>query len=145
MNFNLFKKKATETANVIADRSAALAKKAADKTKTAAKIAKLKADAAVEKENLKKAYTELGRISYELFKSAPGEDMLQAITEIDGIHERIDALNAEIEALRSDVREEDGGIEFEIVEEAGECDPAPDAEASESAAAEDPCEGKPEA
>ena len=68
MDFNLFKKRATETANMLADKSAAFAKMAADKTVLAAKIAKIKTEMAVERDNLRRAYTELGKSCYEKFK-----------------------------------------------------------------------------
>ncbi|MBQ4040454.1 MAG: hypothetical protein IJC91_04880 [Oscillospiraceae bacterium] len=147
MDFNLLKKKAAETANVLADKSAAfakvaaeksaeVAKTAAEKTKYAAKLAKLKTEAAAERDGLRKAYGELGKICYELFKSAPGEEVAQAVAEIDLIHERIDAINAEIEALK-------GKADDEIEVEVYEVEPAADeADAAQETPVEEPADAE---
>lgn len=110
-DFDELKRKATETAGVIVDKSAEMAKVVAEKAKILAKKAKLVAEIAGEKENLKKQYIEIGRIYYEKFADSPDESLEQSVMEAAGILERIDAKKTGLEALRSKEAEMDAEFE----------------------------------
>jgi len=126
MDFNVFKKRAAETANILADKSAALAKMAADKTKLAAKIAKLKTEIAAERDNLRRAYTELGKTCYEKFKDSPDDAMAQTIMEITTAIEHIDALNKDVEDLKTEDAMGEADIDVEIIVEEETAEPEPE-------------------
>ena len=70
-NFDEFKQKTGETAEHIAAKSIELAKTAAEKTKLVARISKLNADVISEKDALRRAYLDLGKLYYEKFGSDP--------------------------------------------------------------------------
>jgi len=116
-NFDIFKKKAAEAAETIADKSLVFARKAADKTKTVAKITKLTTDVAAEKEKIRQNYVELGKKYYELFKNEAAEELEQYVSDITASYETIAEKKAEIEVLKAKGSEEDDDIEVEIVEE----------------------------
>ena len=106
-SFDELKKIAADAAGTIADKSLIFAKKAADKTKTAAKIAKLSAEVAGEKESIKKNYAEIGRLYCEKYKDNPDEELAQAVSEVSISMAIIESKKAEIEELKasSDVSE----------------------------------------
>lgn len=97
-DFGEIKKKAAETAGVIAD-----------KTSTFAKRAKISAEIAAEKEHLKKAYQSVGQLYFEKYGNDPDPDFLQAVSEVSLSVEKIEAKKAELDELV-----EDGGVEIEI-------------------------------
>lgn len=108
MDFNELRRKATEAASVLADKSLVLAKKAADKTKDVARITKLKTEIAAERESIRKNYMELGKMYYEKYKDDPADNMAQAVSEITVSLELIAAKQAEIDELKAeDVVEDD--------------------------------------
>ena len=131
-NFEELKKKAAETAEMIADKSIELARIAADKTKCMAKIAKLKTEIISEKENLKKNYMQIGKLYYEAHKDEPEEAMAQACADIAVSLGIIDAKNMEIEAIRAGENEEaaeDGGCDYHCDTcSAGSCGTAEEAQ-----------------
>jgi|GEM_PF-3741227 len=64
-NMDDFKRTAAETAETIADKSVELARLAADKTKALARVAKLYAEIASEKEKQRRAYLQVGKLYCE--------------------------------------------------------------------------------
>ena len=72
-NFDEIKQKTGETAEHIAAKSIELAKTAAEKTKLVARISKLNADVISERDTLRRAYLDLGKLYYEKFKDDPDE------------------------------------------------------------------------
>lgn len=72
-NFDDIRQKTGETAEHIAAKSIELAKTAAEKTKLVARISKLKTDVISERDALRRAYLELGKLYYEKFKDDPDE------------------------------------------------------------------------
>ena len=112
-DFDEFKRKATETAGVIVDKSAEMAKLVAEKAKILAKKAKLVAEITGEKENLKKQYMEIGRIYYEKFADSPDESIEKAVAEAAEVIERIGFKKAELDALRTEETEMDVEIEYQ--------------------------------
>ena len=101
-NFEKFKKKAEAAADSLADKTVEIAKKAADKTKSAAKIAKLNTDIAVEENAIKKNFTEIGRIYYAMSKDAPDDSVAALVMQVTAAMERIELLKDEIEKIKDD-------------------------------------------
>ncbi len=87
--FNTLKEKGTEVASV-----------AADKTKDAARIARLTVDMGTEKENLKKAYLELGKAFYEEHKDSAEGLFAQLCEEVTAVTERIGTIQRELDGLK---------------------------------------------
>ena len=105
--FDDLKKMAADAAGTIADKSIVFAKKAADKTKAAARAAKLSAEIAVERDSIKKNYTEIGKLYYEKYKDNPDEEMAQAISEVSISMAIIESKKSEIEELKKTSPEAD--------------------------------------
>ncbi len=97
--FEDFVQKTAETAEVIVDKSAVFAKKAAERAKSVARLAKLKVDIAAEREGIRKNYIQLGKLYYENYKDFPDKVMEQAVADIMRSEEKIDDLRAEIDAI----------------------------------------------
>ena len=118
--FTSLKEKGTEYASV-----------AADKTRDAARIAKLSVDLNTEKDNLKKAYLELGKAYFEENKDKAEGLFAQLCEEISAVNARIDDMQKELEGLKGSFKaaeapdfeevvaseEEEADITVEVVEE----------------------------
>ena len=128
--FEEFKQKARDAAETIADKSVELYRAAEEKTRTIARSAKLNAEIAKEKTNLKRYYAELGSIYYSFFKDSPDEHLQQLCEEITTSLEYIESKQAELSALRDDPDIEVAIIQEEPCEEKCECE----CESSEDAA-----------
>ncbi len=100
-NFEELKRKATEMANEVFDKSSVYAKSAVEKAKILGKIAKLHAEIAQEKENAKKEYIKIGKAYYELHKDEPDEDMAEAVGGITIAVAAVEAKTAEIAELKA--------------------------------------------
>ena len=109
-NFDEIKQKTEETAEHIAAKSIELARSAAEKTKLVARISKLNADVISEKDALRRAYLDLGKLYYEKFKDEP-DDVLadncrriaSSLAVISQCRDEIDQCKA---ALKGDKAEE---------------------------------------
>lgn len=103
-----------------ADAGKGLANKAADKAKSGARIAKLTVEIAGEKENMKKAYMEIGKLYYDTHKDDPEGFFIQLCDEVALAQKNIAEKEAEIDELK--LAEESGAeaeADFErVVEEA---------------------------
>jgi ElaB/YqjD/DUF883 family membrane-anchored ribosome-binding protein len=99
---NLDFDKIIKMANDVADKSVSFAKKAADKAVQTAKIAKLNAEIVSEKDKVKKAYQEIGKIYYHLHKDDPEADFTGAFEALEAAIGNIKQKNADIKALKSD-------------------------------------------
>ena len=115
MNFDLEQVKGF--LNVAKEKGAELAGIAAEKTKLTAKLAKVSAEYAGEKESLKKAYAELGKAYFEKYRDGAEGLFAQLCDEVAAVGVRADALKAEIDALKASLRDENGSFE-EVVAEA---------------------------
>ena len=96
------------------------AEKAADKAKAGGRIAKLTMEISSEKETMKKAYLEIGRLYYEAHKDAPEGFFLQLCEEVALAEKNIADKEAEIAALKEEFGgkgEPDVAVEFEEVVE----------------------------
>ncbi len=141
-NFEDIKQKAVETAGTIADKSVELAKAAAEKTRDLAKIAKLTTEIGIEKEGIRRNYSAIGKLYYELHKDDAEDALSQAVAEITASYEKIAGKEADIEAVRA--KAPDGIIEAEAEaadvpeEDAGAQEAAPEEEPQEAPAEEEP-------
>ena len=142
--FNTLKEKGTEVASV-----------AADKTKDAARIARLTVDMGTEKENLKKAYLELGKAFYEEKKDFAEGLFAQLCEEVTAVTARIGAMQREIDGLKDGFKpapepdfeevvasaEDEADITVEIIEDPCECCEQPSCDGCEIAEkkGEEPC------
>ncbi len=115
-NFDLFKKKAAEKAGELAGKSVAALNTAADKATTVAKKAKLNAEIASEKEQMKKNYMVLGQLYFEKYGENADPDFASIIAGINSSVSAIDEKREKIAALDAD---NDEGSATEDVE--GEC------------------------
>lgn len=126
-----------------ADAGKDIANKAADKAKSGARIAKLSMEIAGEKENMKKAYIEIGKLYYDTHKDDPEGFFIQLCDEVGLAQKSIADKEAEIETLRQ--TEETGDdvdvdieidIDFEKVVEEEEAAAEPEAEEAPAEEAE---------
>ena len=108
---------------------------AVDRTKDAARLARLSVDLGSEKEALKRAFLELGKAYYEENRGTADGLFAQLCEEVDAVKARIEGMQAEIDALKGTFKpdetpdfeavvaaDEESDIEVEIVEEAPEED-----------------------
>ena len=96
-----------------ADAGKDIANKAADKAKSGARIAKLSMEIAGEKENMKKAYIEIGKLYYDTHKDDPEGFFIQLCDEVGLAQKNIADKEAEIEALKL-TEEPDGDVDVDI-------------------------------
>ncbi len=103
---------------------------AVDKTRDAARIARLTVDVGTEKEALKRAFTELGKAYYEEYRGTADGLFAQLCEEVEAVNARIEGLQAEIDRLKGTFKpdetpdfesvvaaDEENDIEVEITEE----------------------------
>lgn len=114
--FDEFKKSVGEAAEMLAEKAAGIAKVAAEKTKELAKIGKLNAEILAQKDDIRKAYQEIGKLYYEYFQVDPHEPMKAACEKIDAAMAIIADKQAEIEVLKAENPGEDFS-EYEVVED----------------------------
>lgn len=98
-----------------------LAENVADKAKAGSRIAKLSVEIATEKENMKKAYLEMGKLYYDTHKDAPEGFFIQLCDEITLAQKNIAEKEAEIEELKAGDSEDAIEVEFEEVVAEEEC------------------------
>jgi len=105
----------------------------ASRAKSYGRIAKLTLEVNSEGENLKRVYTEIGKLYFEQAKDAPEGYFAPLFAQAEEISASIAAKGAEIDALKAAMEEEeecDVEVEFEEVVEAAEedaccCEEAP--------------------
>ena len=120
-DFDSFKAKFKEGVNKVADSTKEFADKAADKAKDASRIAKLTLEINSEKDVIKKAYSEIGKLYYETHKDDPEGFFIQLCDEVTLAQENIAAKEAEIAELKAGNDEDDSiTVEFEEIDEADE-------------------------
>lgn len=121
--FRELKEKATGFALNAAEKAKDLAGFAADKAKKAGRIAKLKLEISAEKDNIQASYTEIGKLYYETHKDAPEGFFLQLCEEVGAALAAIEAKEAELADLKSEIVEEAEDAELcDTPEEAPEAD-----------------------
>ncbi len=135
-NFDEIVQKTAETAEVIADRSSVYLRKAADGAKTVMRAGKLKMDIAAEKDCMRRSFSSLGKLYYQLHKDDPEEELAQIVADIALSESKIEAMREEYGDIMGDGVE----IEVEIVKD----EPAEEAPVEEVPVDEAPAEDKPE-
>lgn len=98
MNFNF--DSLMDTISNLRERGAEYANVAMDKTKDAARLAKLTVSLTGEKDALRKAYIELGKAYYEEHHNDAEGLYAQLVEEVDAVNARIEEMQAEIDALK---------------------------------------------
>jgi len=106
-NFDDFKQKTTEAAEYIAARSINLAKAAAEKTKLIAKISRIKAEIITEKDSVRRAYLELGKLYYMNFRDDAAPTLAAACDKISASLAEIMIKKAQIEECKAELKNSD--------------------------------------
>ena len=102
MAFNLEQVKSLFSS--LREKSAEVANAAADKTKDAARLAKLTMDIGTEKANLEKAYLELGKAFYEESKDTAQGLIAQLCAEVTAVAGRIEGMQKEMDELKEGLK-----------------------------------------
>lgn len=113
-DFNDLKNKVLVSIGKAADAGRDIAGKAADKAKAGTRIARLTVDIAGEKENMKKAYIEIGKLYYDTHKDDPEGFFIQLCEEVTLAQKNIADKEAEIEELKAKSAEDASGIDVEF-------------------------------
>ncbi len=118
-DINEFKERFVNTFETVADKTKVFAGMAADKAKAMARVAKLTLEINGEKDAMKKAYIEIGKLYYEKHREDPDGFFVQLCDEVTMAMESIAAKEAEIAALKAEISDFGGGddvdVEFESV------------------------------
>ncbi|MGE4353097.1 MAG: hypothetical protein AB7D36_03305 [Oscillospiraceae bacterium] len=117
-DFNNLKSKVMDSINKAADTTRDFADKATDKAKDVSRIAKLSLEINSEKDVIRKAYSEIGKLYYETHKDDPEGFFIQLCDEVTLAMENITAKEAEIAELKSNNSTDDDNsivVEFEEV------------------------------
>jgi hypothetical protein len=131
-DFNDFSKKASNFAASAAGKARDLAAYAADKAKRVGRIAKLNLDISSEKESIRRAYTDIGKLYYEMHKDAPEGFFVQLCEEISASEIVISQKETEINTLKESFKDsdcsdfEDTDFETVVSETETEADVSPD-------------------
>ena len=88
----------------------------ANRVKSYGRIAKLSLEMNGDYEELKRVYTEIGKLCYDQFKDAPEGDFAPLFSQVEEISARIERGEAEIEAMKAEAGcQEEPDISVEIV------------------------------
>lgn len=104
------------TLGTVAEKTRSFAGKAADKAKDVARIAKLNMEMGAEKDNIQKAYLEIGKIYYEMHKDDPDSFFIQLCDEIALANDSLAKLRAELDDLKASLTAKGVDIEVELSE-----------------------------
>ena len=121
--FNEFMGKVGFLANKAAEKTKDLAAVAAEKTKQVSRVTKLNMDISGQRETIRKAYAELGRLYYEAHKADPEPDLAQVCLQIDQANDAIASMEAEIARIKAESSEsQDADFESVVDATAAEAD-----------------------
>lgn len=119
MNFNF--DSLMDTITNLRERGAEYANVAMDKTKDAARLAKLTIALTAEKDALKKAYIELGKSYYEEHHNDAEGLYAQLVEEVDAVNARIEEMQSEIDSLKGSFHaSDDAGFEDVVAQDEGD-------------------------
>ena len=119
MNFNF--DSLMDTITNLRERGAEYANVAMDKTKDAARLAKLTIALTAEKDALKKAYIELGKAYYEEHHNDAEGLYAQLVEEVDAVNARIEEMQSEIDSLKCSFHaSDDAGFEDVVAQDEGD-------------------------
>ena len=105
--------------NDLKDKGGEMAGLAVDKTRDAAKLARITVELNTEKEALKRSYLELGKAYYEEYRGTAEGLFAQLCEEVDAVNARIETIEQEIRELKGSFKA--GEADFEDVVAAEEC------------------------
>jgi len=88
-----------------ADKSAEFAQTVGEGAKVVGRIAKLKTNMAVDRDETRKKLAELGERYYEAHKNDPASEFSQLVTDLNDIAARIAQKEAEVIALKKELKE----------------------------------------
>ena len=100
-NFDDIKSVVIDTVGTVAEKTRDLAGNVADRAKDVSRVAKLNIEITQEKESVKKAYTELGKLYYETHKEDPDPFCIQLCDEVTMALDSIAAKEAEIAEIKA--------------------------------------------
>lgn len=106
-----------ERAGIFASKAAEAAKGLASRTRQVGRVTRLNMDIASEKDSIRKAYEEMGRLYYENHRDAPEGLLAPACQSIDAALAAIAAMEEEIEQLRTKAEEQPAEADFQTVVE----------------------------
>lgn len=106
--------KTKEYAGVASEKAKEYAGVASDKAKDFTRIAKLTVEINGEKDTVKKAYTEIGKLYYDAHKDEPDELFAQLCDEVTVAMGNISAKEAEIAEIRAKSSQPDDSVEVEF-------------------------------
>lgn len=115
MNFSEMKDRLLSGLGKAADAGKDIANKAADKAKAGTRIAKLTMEISSEKENMKKAYLEIGKLYYDTHKDDPEGLFIQLCEEIGLAQKNIADKEAEIDTLKAGGESDDLGDDLDDI------------------------------
>lgn len=115
-DINEFTGKVLNTLGTVVGKTRTMAGKAADKAKDMARITKINVEIGSEKNNIEKAYLEIGKLYYETHKSTPDSFFVQLCDEITLANENIEKLQSEIDCIKNGCCDDDDCIEVEFEE-----------------------------
>ena len=119
MNFNF--DSLMDTITNLRERGAEYANVAMDKTKDAARLAKLTIALTAEKDALKKAYIELGKAYYEEHHNDAEGLYAQLVEEVDAVNARIEEMQSEIDSLKGSFHASEApGFEDVVAQDEGD-------------------------
>ena len=104
------------TIGTVAGKTRDFAEKAADKAKDVARIAKLNMELSSEKDNIQKAYLEIGKLYYETHKDSPDGFFVQLCDEINLASQNVANILVELDDLKAGVGAKPDDIEVEFTE-----------------------------
>ncbi len=122
VDFDNLKDKAKVSLSRAALTAKDLADKAGDKAKDLGRIAKLSLEINSEKDVIRKAYSDIGKLYYDTYKDNPDGLFIQLCDEVSLAVENISAKEAEITKLKTSGDDDDDSIvvEFEEIVNEGE-------------------------
>ena len=119
MNFNF--DSLMDTITNLRERGAEYANVAMDKTKDAARLAKLTIALTSEKDALRKAYIELGKAYYEEHHNDAEGLYAQLVEEVDAVNARIEEMQSEIDSLKGSFHASEApGFEDVVAQDEGD-------------------------
>lgn len=125
MDFSNLKNVVSGLVSNVSQKGRELAGTAADKAKSASRIAKLSMELSNEKDSLKRTFATMGETYYENREDPSSALLAQLCEEADSTKERISAIEAELAQLKSDFsqnKDADVEVSFEVIVEEGEKD-----------------------
>ena len=146
-NFDNIKGAVLDTLGTVAGKTRDFAGTVADKAKDISRIAKLNIEIGSEKETIKKAYIEMGKLYYQTHRDDPEDFFVQLCDEVTASMESITAKEAEIAEIkaRGNISDDDIVVEFEEVVAQSEAAADNNAQAQEESANEtSEAQGEPE-